>query len=812
MKKNILTIILSVISLFYYSQNVGIGNNNPLSKLHVSGAIRSDTLIGIGPRYLFAATNGRIYDSIVIPLADSWLINGNANISATKFLGTINANDLIFKTNNNEVARFISTGNLGIGTPNPDVSSLVEITSTNKGLLIPRMTTVQRTAIASPANGLLVFDLTINCVFFYNASLVAWQSLCSPPLPSGTNDVIGTYPALTVIGIQATPVATTTPTNGQILQFNGTNWIPSSGTFWNLLGNGATNSSINFLGTTDNIDLVFRTNNIERMRLFNNGIFSNTPNNIIGSDGQGWNVSPNGNSIAWTLASAGYSGLFYNSSSVANADGLMVKVAGTATTNIAFDVSSGVQGSAGIPILTSLGNGNTGVYTNTPNERLHVNGNIQLGNPLAGINALGDKFYLSNTFNNTDDFWMARFNKLPDESEWRFNITDDAISTPTIDRIVFGRTTWPALVWEPLVDILNDGRVGIGNSNPRGKFDVMNGDAYVADNIYPQNSFNVGRSANSIYSDNIKPYTDNGFRVYDGNSNSHLRLEAVGQCQIQAYTTTGSTPNLLETAGTEGILSLNPTGGGVRVGIPNGLSTTINPALPDNPLHKMTVGYGYFVAGNYNSDPAGGQGPGTTWLGGVGGLAIGMNRNSGRSHADFWNTTDVTQAAANTNADRGFEFRGYDNTYAERTMARIDGIGQFFSNGTFAISDKRFKTNITPFNDKVLSKLMEVKTYNYQMHQPVSKDGGELVKGSITKENDFGVLVQELYELFPSVVYKPKDESKEAWAVDYSRLSLYLLQGMKEQQDIINEHKAEIKNLNDKYSELLNRLLKLENK
>ena len=44
----------------------------------------------------------------------------------------------------------------------PDGSAMLDITSINQGLLIPRMTTSRRTSIISPAHGLLVFDTTVN--------------------------------------------------------------------------------------------------------------------------------------------------------------------------------------------------------------------------------------------------------------------------------------------------------------------------------------------------------------------------------------------------------------------------------------------------------------------------------------------------------------------------------------------------------------------------------------------------------------------------------------------------------------------------
>ena len=54
--------------------------------------------------------------------------------------------------------------NIGINEPNPDNSALLEMTSSERGLLIPRMTTVQRDAIASPAQSLLIYNITEKCL------------------------------------------------------------------------------------------------------------------------------------------------------------------------------------------------------------------------------------------------------------------------------------------------------------------------------------------------------------------------------------------------------------------------------------------------------------------------------------------------------------------------------------------------------------------------------------------------------------------------------------------------------------------------
>ena len=97
-----------------------------------------------------------------------------------------------------------------------DSSSMLDISSTNKGLLIPRMSTSQIGAIVAPAKGLLVYDLTTNQfkVNIGNAVSPNWQ--------------------IVVVG---------------------------SGNSWSLTGNSGTHPANNFIGTTDNNSLQFRTNN-----------------------------------------------------------------------------------------------------------------------------------------------------------------------------------------------------------------------------------------------------------------------------------------------------------------------------------------------------------------------------------------------------------------------------------------------------------------------------------------------------------------------------------------------------------------------
>lgn len=67
--------------------------------------------------------------------------------------------------------------NVGIGTNLPNVDALLDISSTTKGVLFPRMTTIQRISINTPPNGLMVFDTDRNELYQYIASTFSWRTL-----------------------------------------------------------------------------------------------------------------------------------------------------------------------------------------------------------------------------------------------------------------------------------------------------------------------------------------------------------------------------------------------------------------------------------------------------------------------------------------------------------------------------------------------------------------------------------------------------------------------------------------------------------
>ncbi|NQU84153.1 MAG: hypothetical protein HQ541_00160, partial [Mariniphaga sp.] len=109
----------------------------------------------------------------------------------------------------------------------PVNSAMLDVKSTNKGLLLPRMTVIERNDISSPATGLIVFVTDDNNFYYWDGSAWVLVAETNPTGPAG-GDLSSTYPNPTVKKIQNNTVSPATPTSGQVLKWNGSMWAPQT--------------------------------------------------------------------------------------------------------------------------------------------------------------------------------------------------------------------------------------------------------------------------------------------------------------------------------------------------------------------------------------------------------------------------------------------------------------------------------------------------------------------------------------------------------------------------------------------------------
>jgi hypothetical protein len=115
-----------------------------------------------------AIFTGRIFDGS--NLEKSFYISGNTNIVSNFQSVSLSVFDGAAYASALEVVGGGAESRVGIGTTAPNASAKLQLDSTTKGFLPPRMTTTQKNAIASPATGLQVFDSTMNATCEYNGT------------------------------------------------------------------------------------------------------------------------------------------------------------------------------------------------------------------------------------------------------------------------------------------------------------------------------------------------------------------------------------------------------------------------------------------------------------------------------------------------------------------------------------------------------------------------------------------------------------------------------------------------------------------
>ncbi len=187
--------------------NVGIGTTTPAAKLDVamtSGTTPGMAIHGVtgqtapffqltdssGVTLMFLDSTGKLMVGRKTSTRNQLDVDGSAAIgSGYAGLQTAPSDGLIVQ------------GRVGIGTPNPSSSALLDLSSTTQGLLAPRMTTSQRNGIASAATGLLIYNTSTNSYEFYNGS--SWNALGGGPWVSSGSDIYNTNTGNVGIGTSA---------------------------------------------------------------------------------------------------------------------------------------------------------------------------------------------------------------------------------------------------------------------------------------------------------------------------------------------------------------------------------------------------------------------------------------------------------------------------------------------------------------------------------------------------------------------------------------------------------------------------------
>ncbi len=371
--------------------------------------VYSDTIISNYADFTNLSIDGQTINNYTASMIDTmaWLVNGNMNVTASKFIGSINTADLVFKTDNTEKMRVLINGNTGINTNAPteklDVNGQIRL----------RTGATNNYILTSDINGVGTWT-DPNLLAITDKWNIAGNSGTNP-----TNNYIGTSDLqhLSIrtngqhrifihsggfVGVNTFAPTTNLDVNGQIrLRTGATNSFVlvsdanGVGTWtnpnslqninkWDIWGNSGTNPEDNYVGTTDNADLAFRTNDTERLRILSTGFVGigtiaptqildvvgqirlrtgATNNYIFTSDANGVGTWTNPNSLTitnkWDIW--GNSGMDSDDNFVGTTDFV--------------DLNFRTNNTERLKILAT---GLVGIGTNAPSQALDINGQIRL--------------------------------------------------------------------------------------------------------------------------------------------------------------------------------------------------------------------------------------------------------------------------------------------------------------------------------------------------------------------------------------------------------------------------------------------------
>lgn len=384
------------------------------------------------------------------------LSGGGVTIPSTTNYGLVISNNgngcilnagQVLSLQNGGIDKFIlafNTGNVIIqngGTFTDIPSARLQVTSTTQGFLPPRMTTAQKNAIATPAQGLIVYDtssITEGLWYYNSGSNPGWQEVLTN---SGSQSISGSLTATNFTGsLQGTSSwavsASWAPSAGGGTTLNGSGYVSMSGTsvayVSSIPNSSLANSSITIQGASTalggSVNVINGTGFVKSSGTsitYDNSTYysASNPNGYTSNTGTVTSITVSagtGMSGGGTLTGAGGTVTLTNAApdqTVVLNNGTGISVTGTypnftiastmtsvtpsfiATGSVSASVNVGNTAfnlvSSSNNLVTVLSNGNVGIGTTNPITKLHVSGSsifrktVTVANPEPILNITG---------------------------------------------------------------------------------------------------------------------------------------------------------------------------------------------------------------------------------------------------------------------------------------------------------------------------------------------------------------------------------------------------------------------------------------
>ncbi|NTW31702.1 MAG: tail fiber domain-containing protein [Bacteroidetes bacterium] len=721
-----------------------------------------------------------------------------------------------------------------------DNSAMLDISSTNQGIRIPRvklLSTTDLTTIQNPVNSLLVYD----------------------SLPAGDITVAGYYYWDT----------TATPDHWTKL---------ATGANWQLTGNAGTTAETNFIGTTDNKDFVFKTNNTEWARITsggNVGIGATSPTYKLSIfNPVGVQAMFSGYSVVGSYGSGGSGSIRFGDND--NWCGRLDYNSGGETAFI-FDntynsdaaITQFRMKTSGTPVnaLSILGNGNIGIGTTNPGVKLDVigstSGSLRLSDCTTDATLKLGRI-VGRQYTNTDvDFLAFDIRGLSNSNEINYGGGSGILNAAT-SHIFYTAANKTTLNGTARMIIDNNGNIGIGTTSPNDKLEV-NGNVNIGSYT---NANPIGYGGNTL----LVAGSGGTGAVQAGATTADADGVAYGDINILNLGTTSTEKRLVLIRGLSSGATANNRGGKLAVYVKNDNSTGFTEALdisntgnigigttsPDKKL-EIWAGSGkmntlYFSEINDGSDypdvgrilpvlidaTVGGEDSRLDFqtaynsvlgtrvsIDNVGNVGIGTTSPAQKLDiagtikltGNIIKTTDWLYLSGlngnvfvqGTGTNQGIRTDGTSQSIqaysaplgAESTLAlnpnggnvgvgtaspgsyKLNVAGTLYtSGGCTGCSDQRWKKDITEIESPLQTiALLRGVQFNWRTN--------EYPDMFFSESKDVGLIAQEAEKVMPELVY----EFDGYKYVKYDRLTPLLVEGMKEQQKMIDEQHKQIEEL-----------------